>query len=995
MARKRVTFFSAIQIFFLKSVGKIKKQSTQLFIILFVTVWVSLIAINVQAQSTFNGEALQSAMAKDSDHKSLLLASELPAEMLSPYSKENASESEKLARESYALGNFEEAVKYWQQAISAYEMKRDWLNQAIALSNLSLTYQQLGRWEDANSAIKNSINLLPKESDTNLSAELKAIAQIRDIQGDLQWEQGQVNTALKTWQESANIHVKLKDELGWKRNLIAQVKAMQELGFYEQACQVLIPVMGLENQGNFTIPKQSCQQLTDNSNKVKENEVKESKAKEPLLSEQLEKLKSVSYNLNTLQLTGVRLMGDVLRKLGYLDKSLNLLEEVKTLIDRQQLPEEKALVWLSLGNTYESLGNRNEFLSDADASESGVNGKKDYYLDALNSYQEAVKIAEIPQIKIQAQLNLFSLLSDSKVKNNVNFKKEAEDLYLAIVSQLNNLPPSRQKVYAEISLMKSLSSQLKNKELKDIPNESWQEIIELGEQAVKLAKDLDDDRATAYAVGNLGKIYVQKEQWLEAQKLTEKALLLSQNVKQNWPDLTYQWQRQLGQILRDREEKDIDSAIAAYTAAFNTLQSVRNDLVPISRDGQFDFRDQIEPVYRDLVDLLLQEEKPEQKQKNLKQARKVIEALQVAELDNFFREACIQIKTKEIDSIDRTAAVIYPIILEDRLEVIVSLPDKLLHYQPSDTPRETVEELVKKLQEELRVVGERAEVPKISKIFYRWLIKPFEKDLREYPDIKTLVFVLDGSLRNIPMGVLSDYDETTKKGTYLIEKYAIALAPGLQLISPKSWQPEKLKVLMAGVSEQRNFPGRMIFAPLQYVEQELGSIKKEFPNSEKPLINQDFLKNTLRDKINSFSSSVVHIATHGEFSSDPEQTFIVAYDDVIQSKELSDILSIRPENKGNSIELLVLSACKTAKGDPRAALGLAGVAVRSGARSTLATLWYVDDKSTTELMIQFYNEIKKPNVNKAEALRHAQLSLIAKQPDPYYWAPFVMIGNWL
>jgi CHAT domain-containing protein len=140
---------------------------------------------------------------------------------------------------------------------------------------------------------------------------------------------------------------------------------------------------------------------------------------------------------------------------------------------------------------------------------------------------------------------------------------------------------------------------------------------------------------------------------------------------------------------------------------------------------------------------------------------------------------------------------------------------------------------------------------------------------------------------------------------------------------------------------------------------------------------------------------VVHIATHGEFSSDPEQTFIVAYDDVIQSKELSDILSGRRASEGNSIELLVLSACKTAKGDPRAALGLAGVAVRSGARSTLATLWYVDDESTAELMIQFYNELKKSNVNKAEALRQAQLSLLAKQPDSYYWAPFVMIGNWL
>jgi CHAT domain-containing protein len=431
----------------------------------------------------------------------------------------------------------------------------------------------------------------------------------------------------------------------------------------------------------------------------------------------------------------------------------------------------------------------------------------------------------------------------------------------------------------------------------------------------------------------------------------------------------------------------------AYTAAFNTLQSVRNDLVPISRDGQFDFRDRIEPVYRELVDLLLQGEEPSPD--NLKQARNVIEALQVAELDNFFRDACVPIKTKQIDGIDRTAAVIYPIILEDRLEVIVSLPNQLLHHRSSDAPRKKVEDFVKKLQDELSEAGERAEVPKLSKNFYEWLIEPFNKSLKQYPDLKTLVFVLDGSLRNIPMGVLYDYDEVTQKGNYLIENYAIAVAPGLQLISPNFWQAERLKVLIAGLSEERQFPGRTPFPALKYVEQELGNIQKEVPSSEKPLINQDFLKTSLKNQINSLRSSVVHIATHGEFSSDPEQTFIVAYDDVIQSKELSDILSGRRASEGNSIELLVLSGCKTAKGDPRAALGLAGVAVRSGARSTLATLWYVDDESTAELMVQFYNELKKPNVSKAEALRQAQLSLLAKQPDSYYWAPFVMLGNWL
>lgn len=377
------------------------------------------------------------------------------------------------------------------------------------------------------------------------------------------------------------------------------------------------------------------------------------------------------------------------------------------------------MVWLSLGNTYEALGNRNRFLA-----ESGDNNPINYYSTALDYYRKAIDAAGNSTIKIQAQLNLFSLLVDAKIGNNVNIQ-EAEELRLTILSQFNQFPPGRQKVYAGVSLMKSLAH-LKNEELKATNNQSnlrlenaellsnyclpdastvseslssntrtlsWEEIVDRGAKAVKLGRDLGDLRATAYALGNLGGIYEQKKQWLEAQQCTEQALLLSQNVRLNSPDLAYQWQWQLGRIRRDGKERDIEGAIAAYTAAFNTLQSLRNDLVPISRDGQFDFRDRVEPVYRELVDLLLQAEEPSQK--NLKQARNVIEALQVAELDNFFREACLQIKTKQIDGIDRTAAVIYPIILDDRLEVIVSLPDQLLHHRSSDAPRKKLRILSK------------------------------------------------------------------------------------------------------------------------------------------------------------------------------------------------------------------------------------------------------------------------------------------------------------
>ncbi|MBD0339967.1 MAG: tetratricopeptide repeat protein, partial [Microcoleus sp. Co-bin12] len=210
------------------------RRSLRLFTILFVAVTIPFIAVNVNAQSASNlarsgiGKSQVSWQKVD---KLAVIAGNLGIsdEPRSP------KEWEDLARRTYAAGEFGEAVNYWQQAVAGFEIGGDWLNQAIALSNLSLTYQQLGRWFEANRAIAQSRTLLPHESRVNSPEELKAIAQILDIQYNGQWEQGQVNLALQTGQQATNIYVKLKDDLGWKRSLIAQIKALQELGLYQQA----------------------------------------------------------------------------------------------------------------------------------------------------------------------------------------------------------------------------------------------------------------------------------------------------------------------------------------------------------------------------------------------------------------------------------------------------------------------------------------------------------------------------------------------------------------------------------------------------------------------------------------------------------------------------------------------------------------------------------------------------------------------------------------
>ena len=417
---------------------------------------------------------------------------------------------------------------------------------------------------------------------------------------------------------------------------------------------------------------------------------------------------------------------------------------------------------------------------------------------------------------------------------------------------------------------------------------------------------------------------------------------------------------------------------------------------------QFSFQESVEPVYRQLVDLLLQPPKnlgvgsgewgvektgeklgQQPSQDNLKQAREVIEALQLAELDNFFREACLNVNRAQIDQIDKTAAVIYPIILGDRLEVILSVPGQSLSNYKTNVSQAEIQKSINLMRESLNPVFSNEERLQLYQQLYDWVIRPAESRLAS-SGIKTLTFVLDGSMRNLPMAALYDGKQ------YLVEKYSIALSPGLQLTQSRSLKGDRLKVITAGLSEARQG-----FKALPAVKSEVTEIANEV--STKLLFNENFTDSNLQKAIHTTPFSILHLATHGQFSSKSDDTFILTWNGRINVKELDELLKYRSESESNPVELMVLSACQTAKGDNRAILGLAGVAVRSGARSTLATLWAVQDESTAKFMVEFYKQLSQPRINKAEALRKTQLVFLQNSDfhHPFYWAPFVLIGNWL
>lgn len=794
----------------------------------------------------------------------------------------------------YQAGRLTEAAQAFQKAARDYQNTRNILAQAMALSNLSLTYQQLGLWSQAQDAIYQSLELINQENSVN-SQTIKS--QSLNIQARLQYLQGQHQNALKIWQQTAQLYNQQGNDSGVIQTQLNQAQALRALGFYRRALVIL-------------------------------NQAQEKLATQP---------DSVT------KIASLRSLGEVLNLVGNNERSQNILQQSLALAEQINSPQQTSLTLISLGNNARTQ------------QETEI---------ALDFYQQAVEKTGETNIKTKAQLNQLSLLIATKDYQNI------PSLVTQIETQLEQLSAHRNSTYAQINLAKNLMN---------VPGNQYGEQIGgyLG-KAIASAKKLGDNRLESYALGTLGSVYEQNQQLNYAQNLTTQALTLSETIEA--PELSYLWYWQQGRL---REQQgNHESAIAAYENAVNLLKTLRSDLVATNTDIQFSFRETVEPVYRQLVSLLLTDNGSQSEPEKLERARKVIESLQLAELDNYFRSACIDATPVALESVDEEAAVIYPIILPDRLEVIVRIPGQTLrHYATSISPAE-IEETVSKLH--LYVQNPRRDrFLSYSQTIYNWLIQPAQADLAQ-SGVNNLVFILDGVLRNIPMAVLHDGEK------YLAQNYAVSITPGLELLASQPLRGNRLQVLGAGLSEARGD-----FSALPGVKDELQRIQAQV--DAQMLLNQEFTEPKVQEAVDSVPFPVVHLATHGQFSSKAEETFILTWDGEINVYELQDLLKATELGRDEPIELLVLSACRTATGDKRAALGIAGLALRSGARSTMASLWRVDDQGTTEFMVNFYEQVAKAQMTKAEALQRTQLLMLENEQyqHPYYWAPFILVGNWL
>ena len=290
-------------------------------------------------------------------------------------------------------------------------------------------------------------------------------------------------------------------------------------------------------------------------------------------------------------------------------------------------------------------------------------------------------------------------------------------------------------------------------------------------------------------------------------------------------------------------------------------------------------------------------------------------------------------------------------------------------------------EIVDRFRGALERRATRAYLP-FAQQLYAWLVKPIEPELAAH-NTDTLVFVPEGALRTIPLSALHDGKQ------FVVSRYAVATTPGITLTDPRPLAVRPQQVLLNGLTQSvQGFPA------LPNVAKELQAVLEI--NGGKVLQDKDYVVKNLEQEFSQHAFTVVHIASHGQFSSDPKQTFLLTYDGKLTMDELEKLIA--PSRfRDQPLELLVLSACETAVGDDRAALGLAGVALKAGARSAVASLWFINDESSALMVTDFYRNLQQPGLSKAKALQQAQVALIGDErfSHPAYWAPFLLIGNWL
>ncbi|MEO8858132.1 MAG: CHAT domain-containing protein [Burkholderiaceae bacterium] len=641
--------------------------------------------------------------------------------------------------------------------------------------------------------------------------------------------------------------------------------------------------------------------------------------------------------------------------------------------------------------------------------------------EAKSFYEEAMQLAgDDAELAVDAALNLARQAPKSELLRKLT------ELYPKISDVAE--PATRARLYLNLGGQ----AHLLGKSALALSYQSYS-------QALHLSSTANDRRVHVEALDALAQLYEDADRRQEALALDRQGISSAQEqTSVALGDLVVNLEWRQARLYTALGRHDL--ALAAYQHAVDLVEPLRQDIPIEYDDGRSSFSRTLEPIYLGLFEGLLRAadgQSGEKRSATLRRARDAVELIKQAEMQDYLGDRCTvdAVKGGTATVIPAGTAVFYPVVLPDRIELLIETGSDITHFStPVSGPlvRRTAGLFAKDLRDDAPAYLTR------SRQLYNWLLRPLEGFLHDQR-VTTLVVVPDDALRLIAIGALQDGEH------FAIERYAVTTATGLSMTNTVAPVVQPMKILVAGISrpgpvveklsqetvdelltptfdrdtaiagmvdsrtmfppgprfgrateadtEKRDLALRAVLA-LPGVDQEVEAISRIGRSTS--ILNAPFTLDAFRREAETGSYRFIHIASHGLFGGSAAFSYILAYDDLLTLDGLQSLLG-DDEFRKHPIELLSLSACETAEGDDRSPLGLSGAAIKARAKSVLGSLWPVEDSSARKTMEGFYGALATGGVSKAQALRQSQLALLRTKEyaHPFFWAPFVLIGNWL
>ncbi|MEW6495302.1 MAG: tetratricopeptide repeat protein [Cyanobacteriota bacterium] len=851
----------------------------------------------------------------------------------------------------YSIGEYNQALDYYQQALAIRRTLNDQAGIGRILSNIGLVYRQLGQYPKALEFYQQALPILEEIGDqASLGGTLNGMGVIYE-------NLGQYDKALTVYQQSLDIAKKIGDQAGIGNTLdniggiyYGKGRYPQALSSYQQALEIRQKIGDKAGLGNS-----------------------------------LNNIGGVYYNLSQYS-----------QALEFLQQTLAIRKEIGDRAGESRVLD-------AIGIVYESLNQ---------------------YAQALEYYQQSLSIAQA----------MGDRATEGEVINHIG----------GIYTNLGNYSQAQEFLQQALTIHREIGDKAgEGRTLNSLAevyyiSRQYPQALGILQQGLSIFKDVGDQAAVGVTFSNIGYLLEQQNQselaivfYKQAVNVTEairndlKVLQIEQQQSftatvagtyRRLADLLLKQNRVLEaqQVLDLLKVQELDEYLRNVRGNNQTAQGI--DLLPQEQQIAEKY-DQAVQLGQELAQLrrIPESERSQNQQQRIVELEK-IQQQQRAEFNQFIRSPEVMALVQELSrtsgsqnldlpnlnrlqpnlqQLPQPTVLLYPLILEDRLELVLVTPDSPPLHRSVPVRRETLNRTLIEFRNALTTSRtSETKVKNTARQLYNWLIKPIENDLTQ-AKAQTILYAPDGGLRYIPLAALFDGEQ------WLVQRFRInnITSASLSDLTPK---PLSQPRVLAGAFTQGSYDFKVgtrqfSFEGLPFAGQEVENLAAIIPNTTK-LLDNAFTPQATIPRLN--DHSIVHLATHAAFvTGTPEDSFIVFGN--------GDRITLRDVETWSlpNVDLVVLSACQTASGgqlgNGEEILGFGYQIQLTGAKASIASLWSVDDEGTQELMNAFYATLKIGNIPPAEALRQAQISFITNAVNqqhlvhPFYWAPFILIGNGL